>query len=150
MDYEETLNKIYDLVKRHSNLFGKSSYDISILPGWIPLVDTLLDVIQNELKETEHLQIVQIRESNGSLRFSFGTKGVSEERAIIFHRLVGITEHKSEKVCSLCGAPGKIEGDLWVSTKCEQHRGKRSAFDNYSVSVGAKHEDRMAKLLKLA
>lgn len=150
MIYEEALNNIYELVKKHSNLFGNTSYDISILPGWIPLVDTMLEVIQKELKENERLQIVQIRESNGSLRFSFGTKGVSEERSRIFHRLIGIAEHKSEKICSLCGEPGKIEGDLWVSTKCEQHSGKRSAFDNYSVSAISKHEDRMTKLLKLA
>ena len=150
MDYEETLNKIYDLVKRNSNLFGNSSYEITILPGWIPLVESLLDAIQKELKPSERIQIVQIKDANGPLKIAFGMHGISEDRQQIFQRLVGLTEFKSSQICSLCGNTGTLDDRFWVSVKCELHKNAQSAFEQYSVTAQAKHEDRMTKLLKLA
>ena len=79
MNYEEALNNVYDLVKKHVNLFSNNAYNVSILPGWIPLVDGLLDTVQRELKENERFQIVEIKEKFGSLRIYFGTSGINQD-----------------------------------------------------------------------
>ena len=150
MNYEEALNNVYDLVKKHVNLFSNNAYNVSILPGWIPLVDGLLDTVQRELKENERFQIVEIKEKFGSLRIYFGTSGINQDRLRVFYSLVAIAERLSEKVCILCGDTGKLVSTGWITTKCDQHVGIRLPFDDYSVCAFAKHDDRMMELLKLS
>ena len=147
MNYEEVLNNIYELVKKHSNLFSINAFDISILPGWIPMVEELLTHIQNNLKENERLWIVQIKEKLGQLRIIFGTSGISNDRSGIFKDLIKNAEHKSKKTCVFCGENGHPFSKGWVSPRCEEHLSSEFEFADKSISILAKHEDRMAELL---
>lgn len=148
MTYEQALNENYELVKKHSNLFSVNAYDISVLPGWIPLVDGLLSRIQDNLKENERLQIVQIKEKFGQLRINFGTNGVNEDRVGIFRDMVKDAENKSMKLCIFCGEDGLMVNRGWISPRCTEHLSTDFDLADRTIVVLAKHEDRMAKLLK--
>lgn len=148
MTYEQALNENYELVKKHSNLFSVNAYDISVLPGWIPLVDGLLSCIQDNLKENERLQIVQIKEKFGQLRINFGTNGVNEDRVGIFRDIVKDAENKSMKLCVFCGEDGLMVNRGWISPRCTEHLSTDFDLADRAIVVLAKHEDRMAKLLK--
>jgi len=147
MTYEKALNNIYEIVKKHSNLFSHNAYDISILPGWITLVDELLCELQGRLGNNERIQIVQVKEKFGRLRLHFGTIGIPDERLFLFKGPIEEAEAKSAKTCIFCGDKGSMTNNGWISPRCPSHVDAEMDLDR-SVVVLAKHEDKMAKLLK--
>ena len=149
--YELALKQTRDTVKKNLNLFSKNAFDISILPGWASLVAELLEDIQLVIVGTNaKIQIVQIKEKFGSLRFYFGKECLTQDQEAAISTLVADAEAKSTKLCAICGDAGVRDSSTgWVSVRCEGHRTEQMLFSTeYDITAFAQHEDAMAKLLK--
>ena len=86
-------------------------------PGWYTLVNRLIDDLFGLGWDGE---LHQIKEKFGGLRFYIGA--ASDE---VFDRILD-AENESYKTCEQCGQPGKLRGDGWMYTACDEHtRGKR-------------------------
>ena len=79
--------------------------------GWRKLVEPLID-----LCKAEGVEILQIKEKFGGLRFYVGSAGQNVYDAI------DAAEAASFSVCEECGAPGKpVDTSGWTKTACETH-----------------------------
>jgi hypothetical protein len=41
--------------------------------------------------------------------------------------IVEAAENESETICDVCGAPGSVRGQHWISTRCDIHAPKQSS-----------------------
>jgi hypothetical protein len=82
-------------------------------------VITAVDVERERLKMAEAAENIpvatQIKEKYGGLRFYYDG-GTPEVAAYI-----DFAEFHSERICDVCGAPGKPRGNGWIRTVCDQH-----------------------------
>jgi hypothetical protein len=60
---------------------------------------------------------VQVKEKYGTLRFYYN--GGDD----VVDGIVRMAEAMSAITCEVCGAPGKMLGDGWVTVRCEEHEG---------------------------
>lgn len=81
-------------------------------PGWKKLYEPLL-----ELAKAEGVQVTQIKEKFGGLRFYIF--GGSEKLYAAIER----AEAESLVTCEECGAAGTERGGGWVRTLCDEHAG---------------------------
>ena len=58
---------------------------------------------------------VQVKEKFGSLRF-YIEGGTDEDYAAI-----DLAESVSVRTCEVCGSPGKLRGNHWLKTLCDEH-----------------------------
>lgn len=65
------------------------------------------------------LKVVQVKEKFGTLRFY--TQGSTDE----MWRRIQESEKMSSETCEICGKPGKILNDGWVSVRCNKCRKKK-------------------------
>ncbi len=80
--------------------------------GWYPLVDYLLDA----LEEAGSVENLQIKEKYRSLRVYLGP-------AMDDHfDLVDAAEELSKEICEACGEPGKMNNGPWYSVRCDKCR----------------------------
>jgi hypothetical protein len=79
-------------------------------PGWRPAVQKLIDYCL-----ANHIEILQIKEKFGWLRFYY--KGRNEE----LDRLISAAEEETEKLCEWCGEEGRRRANGWVKTLCDTH-----------------------------
>lgn len=89
-------------VKSPHELFG-----IECGVGWKTLYEPLI-----LLCKREKVEILQIKEKFGTLRFYVGA---APEHV---HVAIDDAESRSAETCELCGAPGKLCGDYWMMTRC--------------------------------
>ena len=69
-----------------------------------------------EVKEpTPQVIAVQVKEKFGTLRFY--VNGGDDAT----HALINMAESMSARTCETCGAPGKLRGQSWVYTACDEH-----------------------------
>lgn len=59
--------------------------------------------------------VSQVKEKFGGLRFYVNV--ATEEH----YNYITFAESLSYKTCEVCGAPGKREGQGWISTRCKEH-----------------------------
>ena len=78
--------------------------------GWHDLVRPLL-----ELAEAENVQVFQVKEKFGGLRFY--CDGCSDE----LYERIDAAEEQSFEVCEDCGKPGLTRGGSWMLTLCDDH-----------------------------
>lgn len=91
----------------------KSSWYVS--DGWHPLLEELIEKL-NILCENMNVQVTQIKEKFGGLRFY--ADGLTEEG----WKLVEEYERKAYHVCEKCGEDGKYRDALsWKQTLCDTH-----------------------------
>lgn len=57
----------------------------------------------------------QVKEKYGTLRFYVDYADDYVRGAI------ALAEHLSARTCETCGAAGKLRGDFWLSTRCDEH-----------------------------
>lgn len=89
--------------------------------GWYDLINNLCVEIQKHCDNTPGtLQVVaaQVKEKFGGLRFYVDD---SNEFA---DKLIATAESQSYKICEVCGKPGTLKGEFWISTLCEDHTRK--------------------------
>lgn len=99
---------------------GKQVYNYNCGNGWIPLLDSLLDLIQQRIKWHENdkepvppVKVVQIKEKFACLRFYFD--GGDDH----INGMVSMAERMSSKICEACGKPGKSRNLGWYKTLCD-------------------------------
>lgn len=96
--------------------------DFQCNDGWRPLIHDLLTRIDALLGPERAIEVDQIKEKFGSLRFYWRGDVTDAERKSI-RELIDAVSHASGKICELCGKPGMIHpwnGGLWQSN-CVQH-----------------------------
>lgn len=85
--------------------------------GWFNIINAACSVIATH---TEHegktdFLFTQIKEKYGTLRM-YSDGGNAYTAGII-----AMAEAMSGETCEVCGAPGKVGGTGWLSTRCEKH-----------------------------
>ena len=143
-------NKLPELMEAHPRLFrGKPPGVASELPaGWFDIVDVLCSDIDALLGwEPERLEITQVKEKMGALRFYYSLEG-AEDMFIDIHTdrgirtivdkaegpafmdqirsLVSTASLRSTTTCQDCGAMGvRAARGGWVGTLCPPHAEER-------------------------
>jgi len=111
--------KLERLKDKYPELLKPVSFECN--HGWYFILDALLYAIewrnrQLELEGKSKIEIVQIKEKFGGLRFYYDGQDQFIAGA------VSVAEHLSETTCDMCGAPGKIRnGGKWIVTRCDFH-----------------------------
>jgi hypothetical protein len=95
--------------------FDPDSYYVThadkICPGWNSLILPLVERCRQE-----DVEILQIKEKLGGLRFYVGFGQDS------LHKAIAEAEKKSYEICEVCGKEGKLRKyNSWLSTRCEEH-----------------------------
>jgi hypothetical protein len=101
-------------------------------PGWIPLIETALTIIDNHLHRKHmsnpnagHITLDQVKEKFGGLRIYFTDHSHYSE---YIDGVFDFAEAISHNICEECGKPGKTRGDLsWMKTLCADHYMKAKA-----------------------
>lgn len=83
-------------------------------PGWANIVHPLI-----ARAELEGVQILQVKEKFGGLRFYTGPANQK------FYDAIEEAERQSFQTCEDCGKPGKVRGGGWLRTLCDEHAAKR-------------------------
>lgn len=142
MKKERTLSE----QKNENNYISDLYHGLSCGDGWYNLVHDLCTEIMEAYKEAGReidIEIYQIKEKFGTLRFYYGFK--SQPRRIQGFDFIGIQgvggvritprengfekkisdivrkyEKMSAEVCEICGKPGRLRKDLnWIRTCCD-------------------------------
>lgn len=95
------------------SLFGFECDD-----GWYQIIEGLCETI-SQLGVS--LQVVQVKEKFGGLRFYYQEVEVDEERyAYMVHGAVQMAESMSFQNCEVCGNNGELRKDGgWLKTRCD-------------------------------
>lgn len=109
---------------RHANMTETCMcWGIETGDGWYGIIDQLCAAIQQHLdwqnRDGEKVaQVVaeQVKEKFGTLRFYY--RGGDD----VIDGMVRMAEAMSAITCDTCGAPGKLSGSGWISTRCDLHR----------------------------
>ena len=85
--------------------------------GWFDLLYDLLNKLNSY-----NIIITQIKEKFGGLRFYyFVNEKLSDSTYIIIESLVDEAEHRSYKICEICGRFGGRQSNCgWIKTLCEE------------------------------
>jgi len=86
--------------------------------GWIPIVQKLIEDI-NKISENLDIEVVDIKEKFGTLRFY--TDGCSSKE---IDELIMQAEIESSITCDLCGQPGELRKGGWLRTLCDKCHNK--------------------------
>ena len=98
--------------------------------GWAPLLLSLIEAI--EKLEVPYI-VGQVKEKFGGLRFywhipmnaELGKPLVDDpSRYARLQRLIDNAEQESFGICEVCGRPGSVREEGWISTRCEDHARK--------------------------
>lgn len=84
----------------------------SVGAGWAPLVHRVFDAVENTKAS---VKIIQVKEKYAGLRIY--TDYVNEELDAVIRQV----ENESFTLCEICGQPGKVRGDRWYYTACDEH-----------------------------
>lgn len=116
------------LLEKHPDILGDLGY-LSIHPGWDDLIDQLCSDLWMAVSTSSHsnqceVKAVQIKEKFGGLRFYIETKNLTEWQYNQVCRLIKEAEHKSFKICEICGEPGGSDhtSKYWLKTRCKKHQ----------------------------
>lgn len=94
--------------------------------GWKELYQPIIDFIENYNKEHygtgSFLEIHQIKEKFGGLRFYWGGENIDKETINTLTKMIQEAENKSYKVCEECGTRENvgITVDGWYITLCRK------------------------------
>lgn len=115
---EKLLKRKYpEILKELDNSESPMYWGIECGNGWYHILDALFETIQNYIDKNNLSQThtVQVKEKFGSLRVYLDFED------IVIHELVNLAESISERVCELCGAPGKLRNlNGWYKTLCRK------------------------------
>ena len=65
------------------------------------------------------MQVKQVKEKFGTLRFYYRLYGASDEMAQRIRHIVALAEKASGRICERCGRSAKVQTDAgWWSTLC--------------------------------
>ena len=120
--HSELTNLLYarypKIFQEHTRPESQMSKGIATGDGWLNLIDALCSTLQWDVDHNGAEQIIarQIKERGGVLRFHALNRTDRQDGMILF------AESFSERVCDVCGQPGKrADIDRQVSTRCPEH-----------------------------
>lgn len=115
-DYDRVYDVRLDLQKKHHKLLSKHGWP-GVGEGWLPIIDRLCTALQLDidLNKTEQVEVMQIKEKFGGLRFYTGP--ATKEQ----HDLINKAEKEADATCDVCGEPGKLRHGNWMVTRCDAH-----------------------------
>ncbi|MHC2462430.1 hypothetical protein [Bradyrhizobium embrapense] len=117
-----------DLVTAYPDLFDPTASDPPaargwpwVEKGWRDLLERACVRIRAALEaEGGTFHATQIKEKFGTLRFYWeGT--LSPRASARVEEAVDLAEARSAVTCEICGEPGVLHGDRWVTTRCSKH-----------------------------
>jgi hypothetical protein len=120
VELETRLSELYPKLFRGQDMpvtENLMSFGCECGDGWFTLINTACSLIathEEHANSTEFL-FTQIKEKYGTLRIYY-TGGNA-----YIDGVVNMAEALSSETCELCGAPGKLGGVGWLSTRCETH-----------------------------
>ena len=121
------------LRKRWPELMANDQLEISILPGWIPVIDRLCRSITEVLNENPGVRVTvhQVKEKFGGLRFYATVDSATMDECQLcdehipastrIYELIKRAEREADFICETCGAPGKKVTRGWIKTACDKH-----------------------------
>ncbi len=89
--------------------------------GWCELIETLCARLNTILKDESgaSLNVRQVKEKFGGLRFYYDLSGASDEMADHIRQAVDLADAASGHICERCGRPGSLETKAgWFSALC--------------------------------
>lgn len=116
------------LTKKYAPLFTGADprhpypmFGIECGTGWYDILEKLCAKITKELnglstEERGQCYVLQVKEKFGTLRFYMAGETDAMSTAI------REAEQETAKTCELCGKPGKIRNDGWVTVRCDACR----------------------------
>lgn len=120
VELETRLSELYPSLFRGQDLpvtENLMSFGCECSDGWFNIINAACSAIaahEEHAGRTEFL-FTQIKEKYGTLRMYYngGDEYVTG--------VIAMAEALSRDTCELCGAPGKLGGVGWLSTRCETH-----------------------------
>lgn len=122
---EEMIEKYPHVFARKAhNLQPFSMFGIECGKGWYPILNQLFACINNHLRwvnrnKSEEAKLVftltQVKEKYGTLRFYY------DGGDAVIDGMERMAEAMSAVTCETCGNPGKMRGNTWFYTACEEH-----------------------------
>jgi hypothetical protein len=99
--------------------------------GWADLLVELCTNINNHLKTlpkhiSEEIVALQVKEKYGTLRFYISSFDETIEK------FISHAEKRSADTCETCGKPGRMRGDFWLYTACDEHTHQEDLPSNES------------------
>ncbi len=91
--------------------------------GWYDILEGLALRFREILKDNVEgeVEVLQVKEKFGGLRFYAATYGCTEEQEKAIRVAIQIAENVSFKTCELCGKAGReISNTGWIVTRCEE------------------------------
>lgn len=93
--------------------------------GWYGLIEALCARI-NKILESDpgaSMQVKQVKEKFGTLRFYYRLHDASDEMAQRMRHIVALAEKASGRICEQCGSRASVEANAgWWSTLCPSCR----------------------------
>ena len=99
-------------------------YGFEVGDGWFDLLKTLILELKR-LDTNQHLQVVQVKEKFGTLRFYINPIENTIYDAVM--ESIEKAEQISSITCELCGKPGTINNKGWISVRCPECRSKEKS-----------------------
>ena len=93
--------------------------------GWWPLIGSLLDYLKAMGLSKEDVQIQQVKEKLGGLRFYTYLRLDDTEAQQAIGNRVRDAEEQSYVTCERCGQPGALREGAWLKTLCDEHAAGR-------------------------
>jgi len=93
-------------------------YLIGGMEGWRSIVN---DLINDLFSMGWDGSLLQIKEKFGGLRFYIDV-GTDE-----MYDRIARAESESVKTCMICGEPGEVSGDYWLTALCPEHTKERDS-----------------------
>ena len=107
-----------ELPKKYPSLFKNESFHFECGNGWYELLDVLLSILELRQRRGDDIEITQIKQKFGGLRFY--CHGVDD----YCYGMIDLAEKISTRICEKCGNPGRLMTTHtgWLYTACEEHK----------------------------
>ena len=123
---EKLIEKYPEMYRGHTKPVTESlmCFGFECGDGWFELLDNLSNEITEYCKKEkiEFPEVFQVKEKFGGLRFYLEAY---EDDNDGIEKLIDTYEILSENTCELCGKPGILSNEGWVSCRCPKCKKKK-------------------------
>lgn len=130
-----TLNWKTELIQAHRDLFAPPCDSALTVrgapecgPGWHDLLDRMCARIRTAVRSGGTFRFSQIKEKYGILRVYWSGR-LSPKATIQVEEAIALAEARSATCCEVCGAPGRLHSDGWLTTRCAMHAEGRTPVE---------------------
>jgi len=120
LDESERLDR---LVEKYPRVFAEATlpFGLQCGPGWDPLIALLCEQLDLVLVRSGKgtIGISQIKEKFGTLLFYYDPQGINDCWLQEISGVVELFQIASQRVCEVCGQPGRLRRKNWSRTLCE-------------------------------